>query len=64
MTAPTVDAEDTALVRYAATPEDLVQVRQQIGTCTESACTDQMVQQFIQATGGDLTLVSLRISRK
>lgn len=62
MTAPTVEADNAALTRYSVTPIDLLQVRQQIGN--ESACTDQMVQQFIQATGGNLTLVSLRINRK
>ena len=55
MNAPVPDADTNGLTRYSVTPSDVEQIRQQIGQ--SPACTDQMVRQFIQATGGDISLV-------
>lgn len=55
MTVRVPSADDNALIRYSVTPSDLDQVRQQLGQ--NPACTDQLVRQFIQATGGDVPLV-------
>ena len=57
MTAPKEDVAPpaSALVRYSVKSADVGQVRQQIPQ--DAACDDQMVRQFIMATGGDLALV-------
>lgn len=47
----------TNLVRYSVTPTDVQTVRQQLRAVDK--CDDQMIRQFVQATGGDLTSVSL-----
>lgn len=54
----TADQPASPLLRYSVTPSDVAQVRQQIGQ--NAACEEQMVCQFIQATGGDLALVRLQ----
>ena len=47
----------TNLVRYLVTAADVQTVRQQLTPMDK--CDDQMIRQFVQATGGDLTAVSL-----
>lgn len=47
----------TSLVRYSVTPTDVQTVRQLLTASDE--CDDQMIRQFVQATGGDLTVVSM-----
>ena len=47
----------TNLVRYSVTPTDVHTVRQQLRAVDE--CDEQMIRQFVQATGGDLTSVSV-----
>ena len=48
----------TNLVRYSVTPTDVQLVRQQLKAVDQ--CDDQMIRQFVQATGGDLTSVSAK----
>ena len=47
----------TNLLRYSVTPTDVQTVRQQLNAADK--CDDQMIQQFVQATGGDLTTVGV-----
>lgn len=47
----------TNLVRYSVTPTDVQTVRQHLKAVAK--CDDQMIRQFVQATGGDLTSVSV-----
>lgn len=47
----------TNLSRYSVTPTDVQTVRQQLNAADK--CDDQMIRQFVQATGGDLTTVSV-----
>lgn len=44
------------LLRYSVTATDVQMVRQQLNAA--DSCDDQMIRQFVQATGGDLTAVS------
>lgn len=48
----------TNLVRYSVTPTDVQIVRQQLKA--DDKCDDQMIRQFVQATGGDLQSVSIK----
>ena len=45
------------LTRYSVKLTDIQSVRQQLNAADK--CDDQMVRQYIQATGGDLTTVSI-----
>ena len=48
----------TNLVRYSVTATDVQIVRQQLKAVDK--CDDQMIRQFVQATSGDLTSVSIK----
>ncbi|KAL3142685.1 hypothetical protein ABBQ38_002988 [Trebouxia sp. C0009 RCD-2024] len=49
----------TTLLRYSVTATDVQTVRQQLNAADK--CDDQMIRQFVQATGGDLTTAIKRI---
>ena len=47
----------TELVRYSVKATDVQTVRQQLDTADK--CDDQMIRQYVQATGGDLPTVRI-----
>lgn len=51
----------TELTRYSVQPTDIQSVRQQLNAADK--CHDQMVRQYIEATGGDLTTVGITTTK-
>ena len=55
MPPPDFNAQSADPVRYSVTPTDVATVQRQLN---DVSCDEQMVQQYIQATGGNLNEVS------